>query len=174
MARPSDLTGEVVEAAEASDDLDLARKRREASAASARRVEALTLRLAGLSYEQIAERLHISREGAQDMVNRSLARAENLAAEEMRELEGSRLDRAQAAIWTQVLEGDVKAVQAFLQISARRARLFGLDAPTKLNISVSVRAEMEQALNALEQVVLGEVIHDAAAAAHQPAAIESG
>lgn len=135
---------------------DVRRKR-----AQARRVEALALRLAGLSYEQIGDRLDISPEGALDLVRRTLTRAENLAVEQMREMEGARLDRAQAAIWTRVLEGDIKAVDSFLRISHRRANLFGLDAPTKIDLSVTVRQEMEQALAELNRVVLlGEVVRD--------------
>jgi hypothetical protein len=42
----------------------------------------------------------------------------------------------------------------FLQISARRARLNGLDSPTSVAISPDVRGEMERALLELQQVVL--------------------
>ena len=92
------------------------------------------------------------------LINRTLRTAENRAAEEMRELENARLDRAQAAIWTQVLAGDYRAVMVFLQISARRARLNGLDSPASVVISPNVRREMERALADLSQLVLaGEV-----------------
>jgi transposase len=124
-----------------------------------RRMEALSLKLAGLGYEQIAERMNMSVSGVKDMVNRTLERAENTAVEEMRSLENERLDRAQAAIWTQVLQGDLKAIDTFLRISTRRAKMNGLDAPTQINLSVDVRREMEEALSKLEDVVLGEVIH---------------
>jgi hypothetical protein len=92
------------------------------------------------------------------MVHRSLDVAESRAVDEMRELENARLDRAQTAIWTKVLNGDLKALDAFLKISQRRARLNGLDAPTKIDLKIGIRAEMEAALSELENVVLGEVI----------------
>src|SRR5215208_1667353 len=83
---------------------------------------------------------------------------QSYAAEEMRELENARLDRAQAAIWTQVLAGDYRAVMVFLQISQRRAKLNGLDSPAPVAISPNVRGEMERALADLQQLVLaGEV-----------------
>jgi DNA-binding CsgD family transcriptional regulator len=69
----------------------------------ARRVEALSLRLAGVSTAQIAERMGIQPDTVRKLINRTLQTAENRAVEEMRELENARLDRAQAAIWTQVL-----------------------------------------------------------------------
>ena len=111
-----------------------------------------------------------------DLVTRTLERAENLAAREMRELEGARLDRAQAAIWTQVLEGDVKAVESFLRISQRRAKLFGLDAPTAVNVNVGIRMEMEQALDQLQKVVLGKVVnshYESTAEPERPPALDS-
>ena len=123
-----------------------------------RRTEALSLRLAGLTYAQISERMRISHDAAEDMVDRVLGEVRDRGVAELRELEGARLDRAQAAIWTQVLEGDLKAVDTFLRLSSRRAKMFGLDAPTKIDLSLNVRAEMEHALAQLEAVVMGEVV----------------
>ena len=163
MAKPSDLLGEIAEVVSNSagpdrdaelPNLDGARRSRQA----ARRAEALAYKLAGLPNAQIAERMGVSESGVIDLINRTLERATNKAAEEMRDIENARLDRAQAAIWTKVLAGDTKAVDTFLRISQRRARLNGLDAPTSINLSVSVRQEMEAALATLENVVLGQVI----------------
>ena len=42
----------------------------------------------------------------------------------------------------------------FLQISACRARLNGLDSPAPVVLSPNVRGEMERALAELEQVVM--------------------
>ena len=112
----------------------------------ARRIEAMSLKLAGVSTAQIAERMGIQPDTVRKLINRTLATAENRAAEEMRELENARLDRAQAAIWSKVLAGDYRAVMVFLQISQRRAQLNGLDAPASVVISPNVRGEMERAL----------------------------
>lgn len=164
MAEPSDLTEDLERAIEESGfdltkrsgpvDLDQRRKSKDAT----RRTEALALRMAGLSFEAIGERLGIGMSGARDLVNRTLERAENRLVEQERDLENQRLDRAQAAIWSKVLDGDLKAVDSFLKLSARRAKMNGLDAPIKVDLSVSVRQEMEAALSQLERVVLGQVI----------------
>ena len=77
----------------------------------------------------------------------------------MRELESAKLDRAQAAIWAQVLAGDYRAVMVFLQISQRRAKLNGLDSLTSAVISHNVRGELERALADLKQV-MGMVADD--------------
>ena len=136
-------------------NLEDARKKQQ----RARRVEAMSLKLAGVSTAQIAERMGIQPDTVRKLINRTLATAENRAAEEMRELENSRLDRAQAAIWSQVLTGDYRAVMAFLQISARRAKLNGLDSPASVVVSPDVRRVMERALADLQQV-LGVVSDD--------------
>ena len=116
------------------------------------------MKLAGFSYEQISDRLEITENSVKDMISRTLSRAESQGATGLREIENARLDRAQAAVWTKVLEGDLHAVDVFLRISARRAKMNGFDAPTQINLSVNVKQEMEQALAQLESVVLGEVI----------------
>lgn len=158
MAEPSDLVGEVVAASEELSKLPPPPGPGRDEWDRARRAQALSFRLAGLSWEQIGQRLNISPQGATDMVNRTLTRAENRLVEEMRDLEGQRLDRAQLAIWSKVLDGDPRAVDTFLRISARRAKLFGLDAPTKVALSLEIRQEMDEALARLEKVILGEVI----------------
>lgn len=123
----------------------------------ARRAQAVSLRLAGMTYEQIGERLEVSASKAQGLVSRALQRAERGPVEEMRELENQRLDRAQAAIWPRVLRGEDKAVSLYLQISDRRAKLNGLNEPTRIDLSMSVKHEMVQALEELETMVLGEI-----------------
>lgn len=132
---------------------DVTRQRNEA-----RRTEAMNLRLAGFSYEAIAERLGVSESAVHGLIGRTLEKAVNYSVEQLREVENARLDRAQAAIWTKVLNGDEKAIDSFLRISQRRARLNGLDAPQQVNLSVSVKNEMEQALGELRSVMMQNVI----------------
>lgn len=157
MAQPSDLPAEV-----ASTEIAQNAKRKDRQAQ--RRTEALSLRMAGLTYQQIGERLDISPDGARDLVQRTLHRAEMRSVESLRELENTRLDRLQAGLWTKALAGDVQAVDAILRISAQRAKLNGLYAPSKLDVNMGVRVEMQQALSELESLVMeiipGEVEED--------------
>jgi transposase len=85
----------------------------------ARRIEALALKLAGVPTAQIAERMGIAPDSVRKLIDRTLRTAKNRAAEQMRALENARLDRAHAAIWSNVLAGDYRAVVVFLQISQR-------------------------------------------------------
>lgn len=173
MAKQNDVAGDLSTAAQNAKQMreeepeTYSQKKKEYYAQ--RRVEAMTLRLAGLSYGQIAERMEISTSGAYDMVKRSFQTVEAANVDEMRELENHRLDRAQAAIWPKVLKGDEKSIGTFLNISGHRARINGLNSPTKVDISMGVRTEMETALNNLEEMVLeAEVIEDAETVEPEP------
>lgn len=135
-------------------DLQEVRRRRE----DERRTEVMSLVMAGFTPDQIAQRLEVSQVAVQNIITRALAARPEPAVDQMRQVENARLDRAQAAIWTKVLEGDQRAIQTFLQISSRRSRLNGMDAPIQIDVSARVRVEMEQALDELKEVVLGEVV----------------
>ncbi len=105
-------------------------------AAHARQLRALELRLAGVTYEQIAEQLgYAGRSGAFKAVNTALKETLREPAEELRTLSAERLDRATLAIWRAVSAGDLQAIDRLLRIEARRARLLGLDAPSRQELS---------------------------------------
>lgn len=148
MAKPDDQLAAVVEAASAG--VVASAKQKEA----ARRAEALSLRLAGLSYEAIGDRLGISGQAAAQMIERAFDRAERQGVAQLRAEENARLDRAQMAIWGDVIKGDLKAIGTFLAISAARSKINGLYAPTQVQMSVSIRQDMEEALASLEELVL--------------------
>lgn len=135
-------------------ELSLARERRN----DERRAEAMSLLLAGFTHEQISDRLEVSREEVTQIIARALRDRPAQGIPEMRQIENERLNKAQAAIWPKVLAGDSRAISTFLNISGRRSRLNGLDAPLQIELSANVRIEMEQALHDLQQVVMGEVI----------------
>jgi len=46
-----------------------------------------------------------------------------------------RIDRAQAAIWDQVIKGNHGAIDRFVKLSERRSRILGLDAPAKMALT---------------------------------------
>ena len=100
--------------------------------AKQRQAEALELRKAGLTYEEIAKRLgYGSRTAAYTAVKRALtelAEETSASAEQLRELENSRLDRLHTIVWAQATQNrDLAAVDRAVRISERRAKLFGLD-----------------------------------------------
>ena len=84
-----------------------------------------------MTYRQIAELLDINTSTAYRRVENALRAIPADGVEEMRQLEGERLDKLHAALWDRALEGDLPAIDRLLTISARRSKLFGLDSPTR-------------------------------------------
>ncbi|MDX3165849.1 hypothetical protein PV516_18865 [Streptomyces scabiei] len=109
------------------------------AATAKRRSQAIALRLAGMDYQTIAERLDYADRGAASKdVHRALEanlEAESAAAATLRELEVQRLDRMQAAAWAKAAKGDLKAIETVLKVIDRRARLLGLDRPIRTEIT---------------------------------------
>ena len=103
-----------------------------------RQKEALSLRLVGLSYDAIAERLEFAnRSGAFRAVQAALKKTLQEPADELRTLELERLDSMLLPMMAQAKKGNQGAVDRVLRIMERRAKLLGLDAPTKQEITGS-------------------------------------
>jgi len=107
--------------------------------AAQRELEAIQLRLAGATFAQIAEKVgYRGPQGAQSAVKRGLARIRGKAeeiAEVLRGVEDSRYDRILRAIDPQVRQGHLGAVDRALRVSKARRELWGLDAPTKTDVT---------------------------------------
>lgn len=98
-----------------------------------RRGRCIELRLAGATFDQIAQQLgYNSRQAAHvdftRAVNERIKATRELAGLAI-EVEVERLNRAQLAIWPKVLAGDTGAVTVLLKLVDQRARLLGLHAP---------------------------------------------
>ncbi|GAA2860020.1 hypothetical protein [Nonomuraea rubra] len=138
---------------------------------AARDAEAARLRVRGFTYRQIADELGMAGPGkAHEAVQRILKETVQEAADDLRLVELERLDRMyQAAL--KVLETEhyaishgkviyleeggspladdgpvLAAMDRLLKIQERRAKLLGLDAPAKTNVTVSdaITSEIEQ------------------------------
>ena len=109
----------------------------------ARRLQALDLRLAGASYRQIAQQLGVDVALAYRDVAKMIAEYASEPAGQVRKAEVARLDKLMLAHWSEAIKGDYKATQMVLQIMDRRARLLGLDAPQRIDITGWIR-EMAQ------------------------------
>ncbi len=101
-------------------------------------VQAAQLRAAGATFREVGEALGIDPTWARTLVLRALEAAKYEAADLMRVQEGQRLDRMQRSVWRDAVNGDIAAVNTVLRIMDRRARLFGLDSPVKVDATVSV------------------------------------
>ncbi|WP_152528509.1 hypothetical protein [Gordonia amicalis] len=119
----------------------------------ARAAEALALRRSGMRYDEISARLGYRDEsGPRKAVNRLLDRTEAEGVAELRAVEGERLDALLAAHWDAALRGDIDATKAVLAVIDRRAKLFGLNAPTAVAIGGAVITDREFAEQAVELI----------------------
>jgi hypothetical protein len=127
-----------------------------------REAEVLKLRRDGLTYDVIARRLgYSSPSGAHQAFQRAMARITQEPAEEVRRLELERLDYLWECLAPAIAKGRGYAIEKALMIQDRRARLLGLDAPTKHQVQVSdqVTAEIEALANDLG-ILDAEVVED--------------
>ena len=101
-----------------------------------RHLQALELRKAGATYQAIAEQLgYAHAKSAYKAVASALRATLREPAAGVRELEVARLDSALLAVWRRVQAGDDKAIDRLLRISERRAKLLGLDAAIRKELS---------------------------------------
>ena len=113
-------------------------KRGVSEASAERRVKAFELRKAGVSYRGIGRALGISEAQAHRDVHftlDALAKEEFESAVQVRELELERLDEMLRALWVAIRRGDPQSISTGLRVSERRARLLGLDAPSRQQLS---------------------------------------
>ena len=115
----------------------------------------------GLTYKQIGERLGVTRQAAHLAVQRALADIPRMATEELRTLELEKLDNLERRlIWIinqpsyktsasgRVIEYEgkallditpqIQAIGAALKVIDKRAKLLGLDAPTRVETEITV------------------------------------
>ena len=103
-----------------------------------RREKALKYRKAGMTYKQIGEQLGISFQAAHKLVISALdeiTKKINEEADQLRTLEVERLNTLFLSMYNKAIKGDHGAVDRCLRIMERRARLLGLDAPTKQDVT---------------------------------------
>ena len=106
--------------------------------------KAYELRLAGLSFKEIAKRLgYADASGAYQAYQRAreVIALDNLP--EWRLLELERLDALQKVLWEKVLEGHLPSINALLRVFDLRAKLIGLYQPEKVQLGVAVNQQEE-------------------------------
>ncbi len=107
------------------------RKQARSAVIAERRAKAVQMRIAGISPTIIAQTLDYgSSAAAIKDITRALQKAakeEQIASEQLLQMEIDRLDRLMAAIWPKAIGGDVKAVEQAEKLIVRRCNLLGLD-----------------------------------------------
>ncbi len=98
--------------------------------AEQREVEAVKLRIQGLTFEAIAVELGVSREGARKALDRGMEALKEEAAqgaEELRSIQAARYEAIVATLWPRVMDGDLKAVDRVYRGMEGYRRLMGID-----------------------------------------------
>jgi len=117
--------------------------------------ETLQMRSQGLTYREIGHQLGIDASTAQRRVKKALSEIPFESVQDLRTLEGDRLDALMSALWPMAMVGNTQAVRAVLSVMDRRARLFGLDKPYKVELESwsveSIDAEVERLARLLGQ-----------------------
>jgi len=106
--------------------------------------QVLEMRTAGMSFPQIARAVGTSQMYVHKMYSRALDAIISPEVEKLRKQEGERLDAMLITVMSPIMaarnkalageayEPPIDAINAALQISLRRAKIFGLDAPVKV------------------------------------------
>lgn len=94
-----------------------------------RALQALTLKLAGVDWATIAERFEYPDvpTAIDDALDAAEKQYDGLSIDPLRLLEVLRLDRLQAAVWKDAMNGDLAAVNMALNIGDRRSRALRLN-----------------------------------------------
>ena len=106
-----------------------------------RRQKILELRKSGKTLQEIGTELGISKVAVHTHIKKAIQKYNEKLNEETEWvifLENSRLDEGLKSIWAKVQSGDLKAIDTMVKIMDRRAKLLGLDQPTKTQTLQSV------------------------------------
>ncbi len=115
-------------------------------ASAEKREKALQLRKMGFSYEKIGEQIGCSKQHVHRVITEELGklRESNYAsAEDLRTLQAERIAYAINQVMIAINTGDITAVDKLCRLLDREARLFGLDAATRTEISGALTSSSE-------------------------------
>lgn len=127
--------------------------------AAERRTQALELRKQGMTFAQIGAALDCSEQRAHKIVTEELRRLNEHRAEQATEvarLELERLDALLAGVWEKAKGGDGPAIDRALAVMNRRAKLLGIDAPERRELTgkdgKAMRLSLEDVVEADRQL----------------------
>ena len=114
--------------------------------------QALQLRYGGATYYAIAQALgYATAQGALLAVEAGLRRTVQEPADQLRQLDLGRIDAMLLAIWAKARAGDYEAIDMVLKLLTRRAKLLGLDAPVRQELTGPDGGPIELAAVTLSQ-----------------------
>ncbi|WP_141216692.1 MULTISPECIES: hypothetical protein [Nocardiaceae] len=132
---------------------DKNKSRRVQASVQQKQERALELLISGKTNEEIAKTVgYRDRSGAHRAVTAALERhaktREDLADKALT-IVHERLERLLAQFTGRALMGDVQAGRLVLSIIDRYSKLYGLDAPTKIDATITTRSELDESIEKL-------------------------
>ena len=129
-----------------------------------REIKVWEYRVAGFTFEQIAQKLNYANESsARAAFKRYVTRTKDeTLANEMRDLHKQRLEVALLAIWPAIENGELEAIKVMLKILERDAKLYGIDMPVKTEVEVTtydgiyLRESTERLINQIREIETAE------------------
>lgn len=122
-----------------------------------RQTRALELRLKGHEYEEIAEMVGYSdKAAAYNGIRAVLDRREAEGVDQMRTIEGARLDKVQSVLWPLVEQGDLAAIDRLLKVMQRRANLYGLDLAGRVDIVAGGEVDLDGTVARIIAIAKGQ------------------
>lgn len=120
--------------------------------------QVLELKKRGLSFREIGVAIGRNEANAYRMYKRAILKLANNNLDEAREvrvLELARLDSLRLALYPQIKQGNVQAIQTALKISERIAKLTGIDSPLLIESKSVVETQMtEEQIRRMAEVYL--------------------
>tara|TARA_R110000824_G_scaffold392619_1_gene591138 strand:+ start:74 stop:481 length:408 start_codon:yes stop_codon:yes gene_type:complete len=116
------------------------------AAKAVRQQRALDMRMLGFSYRAIAKDCGVTEGTSYRDVQSAIASLDVIKkdkAERLRDMELMRLDHMTQRLAADVQRGDTKAITTEVRIMDRRAKLLGLDEPTKAEMSGPVKFTLD-------------------------------
>lgn len=110
----------------------------------AKQTKAITLRQAGATYDEVAKLVgYANRQNARQAVLAALEGRRIEAVDEYRALNNARYERMIRTLWATAHSGDLDAMAELRRVLQDQNRLLGLNAPTKVEITDQVDAEIK-------------------------------
>ena len=105
---------------------------RDRALATWRRTRSVELKIAGHSYQEIAEELGYANRGTvHKIIKEALAGREADAVDMLRQVEVDRLNALQAAVWSRAIQGHLPSIAAAQRLIEARCKVLGLDVAVK-------------------------------------------
>lgn len=117
----------------------------------------------GLNYRRIGEKYGVSHQTVAEEIREYLKELRSIGIRsviEYRQVQMERIQAAYNALWPNVVAGRIDAINTMIRLMDREARLLGLDAPQKVDITARIQQAAEaEGIDPAEALEIAEGIY---------------